>query len=121
MTIEKPQAERRKHSRKAFNQTPWLFTLLLQNSPMNDRPLRLEAKNIGMGGIKFHANYKFPLFQNIQIQFLDKTSRHDPIVVTAQIIRVEETDTGLSEKTYGLAAKFTEVPRENALFELALK
>jgi len=108
------QPERRKFPRKVFSDTPWLFTLVLSTQPNAEIPLRLEAKNISMGGMKFLSNQKIPLFEKIKLQIMDKHAKSDPIPFQAEVIRVEESDTGKGEKIFGIAIKFTALPKDSS-------
>jgi hypothetical protein len=99
----------RKHPRILFHLTPWVFSLTQKNTPTLETPLRLEARNVSLGGLKFFSNYKFPLFEKLQIALFEKGSRGDPIELKGHIVRVEETDTGQAEKIYGLAIEFQSV------------
>ncbi len=113
----KTNKERRKSERKSFDSCPWVFSLYLQEKNIPTEPLRFEPNNISTGGLKFQTNRKIPLFEKIEIHLFEKNTKNDPIRLPAQIIRVEEIDTGLAEKTYGTAAKFIEMSDDN-LFKL---
>lgn len=100
----------RAHKRKEFQETPWTFALFLQEQQAPQDPFRLEAKNISLGGLKFLCNRKIPLFETLQVHLFDQKEKGEPIKLMAKVIRVEEIDIGLAEKTYGLAAKFDSLP-----------
>lgn len=108
MTTNSTFEHARKYPRVLFTTTPWVFGLV-QSRTQPETPLRLEARNVSMGGIKFFSNYKFPLFEKLQMSLFDKDSKGEPIHLNGQIVRVEETDTGQKEKIYGLAVEFKSV------------
>src|SRR5690606_15393750 len=66
-------ANRREFDRMDFPSTPWVFMLSLPESLLDGTPLRLEAKNISPGGIKFQTNKKIPLFSVLSMQLFDRT------------------------------------------------
>lgn len=108
----KTKKERRKYARKDFTECPWVFSLYLQKKSLPSEPLRLEANNISVGGLKFQTNRKIPLFDKIEVHLFEKNSKNEPLRLPAQVIRVEEIDTGLQEKIYGTAACFEDLSAE---------
>jgi len=109
----KPSQERRKSRRKSFEDTTWVFSLFLQEKDIPTSPLRLEAQNISLGGIKFLSNRKIPLFDVIYTHLFEKKNKGEPLKLSAKVVRVEEIDTGKTEKTYGIAAQFEEVSEKS--------
>lgn len=97
----------RRFQRVDFATLPWVFTLQLQEAASSDRPLRLEARNIGRGGFKFVCNRRFTLFEPLAFHFFDKQSGRPLPAVRGKIVRVEEIDTGYGERTFGIAVEFT--------------
>jgi hypothetical protein len=104
-----PKAKRadssRKHQRMNFFETPWVLGIQMQRDG-NQGIHRLEPKNISLGGIKLLSNIKVPLFETIHMELFDKNTKIDSILTKGKVVRVEETDTGQGEKTYGLAVEF---------------
>jgi c-di-GMP-binding flagellar brake protein YcgR len=101
--------QRREFDRIDFPSTPWVFALALPENLLDGKPLRLEAKNISLGGVKFQTNKKIPLFSVLSMQFFDRAGKATPLDFAAKVIRVEEVDEGREEKTYGIAAQFENV------------
>lgn len=97
----------RKFDRIDFASTPWSFGL--SNFSIPELPLRLEAKNISMGGLKFSINHRVKLFEKLKISLVDPKKSADQITVVGKVVRVEETDTGQSEKYFGVAISFEEL------------
>ena len=97
---------RRESERLDFTATSWVFTLTLPDELLDGAPLRLEAKNISLGGIKFQTNKKIPLFSVLSMQLFERNSGGNPISLTGKVVRIEEIDEGLPEKTYGIATRF---------------
>lgn len=118
-----PKTSNFEHTRKfvriSFSDTPWVLNLRPAPELPSDQLIRLEAKNISLGGIKLLSNYKLPLFQPVQLQLFEKKSRAEAISLTGTVVRVEETDTGLGEKTFGLALEFKSL--DSAAFERLAK
>jgi hypothetical protein len=103
-------------SRFEFNQLPLVFSLQLAAPAGGERPLRLNATNISRSGLKFQSNSKIPLFEQVQIALFDKSSGKELATLFGKVVRVEEVDTGLGEKTYGIAVEFlTASPALDAL------
>jgi hypothetical protein len=96
----------RRFPRVEFQQLSWVFTLRLPEPAPPERPLRLEARNISRGGIKFLCNRRFALFEVLQIHLLEKTAGKPLPPVQGKVVRVEEIDTGYGERTYGIAMEF---------------
>lgn len=96
----------RQFERIPFAQTPWLFTIEAPEPSFLQNPAQLEAQNISLGGLKFNSNHKIAVFREVKIRLLDRRGLIEPIQVKARVIRVEETDLGLDEKTFGMAVSF---------------
>jgi hypothetical protein len=96
----------RRHLRIDFQKLPWVFTLRLPEPAGLDKPLRLEAKNISAGGLKFLCSRRFSLFEVLHISFLEKGSGKSLPPLQGKVVRVEEIDTGFGEHTYGVAIEF---------------
>jgi hypothetical protein len=97
----------RKYPRVEFHQVPWVFTLRLPDAASPDKPLRLEARNVSRGGLKFFCNRRFTLFESLRVDFLEKAGGKPLPPVLGKVVRVEEIDTGFGERTYGIAMEFT--------------
>jgi len=97
----------RRYPRVDFHDLPLVFALRLPEPASPERPLRIEARNLSRGGIKFLCNRRFALFEPMQISFFDKTSGKPVPNLEAKVVRVEEIDTGFGERTYGIAMEFT--------------
>lgn len=100
----------RKYPRYEFAKLPWVFGLQFAEPASTEHPIRVEAKNIGNGGCKFASNKKIPLFQEIQVSLFDKKTGTLVTRLTGKVIRLEEVDTGLTEKLFGIALEFVESP-----------
>ena len=97
----------RRHPRVEFHALPWVFTLRLADSVPTARPLRLEARNIGRGGMKFVCNRRFSLFELLTLSLLEKSSgKALQPSLQGKVVRVEEIDTGYGERTFGIAMEF---------------
>src|SRR5687768_16924682 len=96
----------RRHPRVDFSQLSWVFTLRLPEPARPDKPLRLEAKNISLGGIKFVCNRRFQLFEYLHLTLFEKGSGKALPTIQGKVVRVEEIDTGRGERTYGIAMEF---------------
>ncbi|MGZ3657469.1 MAG: PilZ domain-containing protein [Bdellovibrionota bacterium] len=96
----------RRYPRVEFQPLPWIFSLRLPASPPQDRPLRLEARNISRGGLKFLCNQRFALFELLTFSLLEKSSGKPFSEITGKVVRVEEIDTGYGERTFGIAMEF---------------
>lgn len=97
----------RRHPRYDFGLLPWVFSLQVPAPAAPERPLRLEAKNISGGGMKFVCNRRFPLFEILQLSLLDKKNGKTVLTPQGKVVRVEEIDTGFGERTFGIALEFT--------------
>src|SRR4051812_1849793 len=97
----------RKHPRFEFARMPWVFSLKLTEPAAQEKPLRLEARNISGGGLKFVSNRRFSLFELLHCSFIEKGSGKHLSTVQGKIVRVEEIETGFGERTYGIALSFT--------------
>jgi len=81
------------------------FALRLNEPSDTEKPLRLEAKNISEGGMKFSCNGDSSSLTGGD--FLSrKSERRDRGTTNRQSSRLEEIDTGHSEHTYGVALEF---------------
>lgn len=98
--------ERRRSKRRNFADLSLIFTLKLNEAANPENPIRLEARNINLHGLKFQTNYRISLFQQLAIILFDKKAQSDPIPLKAKVVRVEEMDTGRSEIIYGIAVQF---------------
>jgi len=96
----------RRHARIETHKLAWVFSLKLPEAPPPEKPLRLEARNISAGGLKFHCNRRFQLFENLSVAFFEKMSGTALPALEGKVVRVEEIDTGFGEKTYGVALEF---------------
>jgi hypothetical protein len=98
----------RRHPRFEFAQFPWVFSLQLDKAWQEDKPLRLEAKNLSLGGLKFQSNRRIPLFEEVQVVIFAKSDGKELSRVRGRVVRLEEVDTGFGEKSYGIALAFTQ-------------
>ena len=96
----------RRHPRIDFNQVSWVFSLRLPEPARPDHPLRLEAKNISLGGMKFVCNRRFQLFEYLHVTLFEKGSGKALPPIQGKVVRVEEVDTGRGERTYGIGMEF---------------
>jgi len=103
---------RRQFPRVPFSRTPWVFALKLDSDELAMSPLQLEAQNISLGGLRFLANKKIAIFSKVSIQLLDKEGKKTPITAQGKVVRVDETDLGLEEKTFGMSIEFTSLPEK---------
>lgn len=97
----------RRFPRVDFQPLPWVFTLRLPDPAQPDKALRLEARNISRGGVKFVCNRRFGLFEILQMHLLEKTTGKPLPPLQGKVVRVEEVEIGYGEKTYGIAMEFT--------------
>lgn len=97
-----------------FQQLAWVFSLRLPEPAQQDKPLRLEAKNISRCGIKFLCNRRFQLFEYLQVSLFEKGSGKSTPPIQGKVVRVEEIDTGYGERTYGIAMDFVSGSEELA-------
>lgn len=98
--------DRRLHARFEFSTLPLVFALQLQAEAEADRPLRIEAKNISLGGGKFVSNRRFALFSEVQFSLFGQADGQLLATVRGKVVRLEEIDTGFGERTYGMAMEF---------------
>ena len=96
----------RRHPRVEFQQLAWIFSLRLPEPARQDKPLRIEARNISRGGIKFLCNRRFQLFEYLQMSLFEKGSGKSLPPIQGKVVRVEEIDTGYGQRTYGIAIEF---------------
>ncbi len=97
----------RRHPRTDFSRLPWVFSLRLPKPADPDAPLRLEAKNISAGGVKFLCNRVFELFELLHVSLFEKATGKPLPPLQGKVVRVEEINTGFGERTYGIALEFT--------------
>jgi hypothetical protein len=98
--------QNRRFPRWDFKVFPWVFALRLDKPFEEERPLRVEAKNISQGGLKFFSNHKISLFSLVEVSVFEKCSGKELAQATGKVIRLEEIDTGRGEKTFGIALEF---------------
>jgi hypothetical protein len=96
----------RKSRRHEFAPLPLVLSVRWEEPAPEDRPLRVEARNISEAGIKFMSNRRLSLFSPVRLSFFDKTQGTELATVEGKVVRVEEVDTGLGERTYGIAVEF---------------
>ena len=97
----------RKYPRYAFESLACVFSLRLTEAPPSDKPLRLEARNLSLGGLKFVSNRRFNLFENLEVVLIEKPAGKALPPVQGKVVRVEEVDIGKGEKTFGIALEFS--------------
>jgi hypothetical protein len=100
----------RQFPRHAFQKTPWIFALQITSKDLTATTLQLEAQNISLGGMRILSNKKIPIFTTVVVQLLDKEGKKPPLPLSGKVVRVDETDLGLDEKTFGMAVEFTKLP-----------
>jgi c-di-GMP-binding flagellar brake protein YcgR len=98
----------RRYPRIEFQTLPLVLALRWDEAHLDEKPVRLEGRNLSRGGIKFASNRRISLFAPVRISFFDKTNGQEAAVVTGKVVRVEEVDTGHGERTYGIAVQFSE-------------
>lgn len=108
----------RRHPRFPFPNFPWVFSLQLAEPWTDDKPLRLEARNISRGGLKFLSNQRIPLFEEVQAVLFAKADGKEIDRLRGRVVRLEEIDTGFGEKTYRIALEF--LPGEGERLETFL-
>lgn len=111
---------RRQHERHDFSATPWVLSLELPQDLLSDSPLRLEGKNIGLGGMKIQTNRRIPLKRALTIHLFSRGEEEETLHLKGTVVRIEEVDEGLEEKTYGIAVRFEDVSAE-AMTALSLQ
>jgi hypothetical protein len=109
--------ESRRFPRTEFRNLPWVFALKMDSAFTGDKPLRVEARNIGPVGMKFVSNHKIPIFSEVEISFFENGTGKELVKLTGKVTRVEEVDTGQGEKTYGTALEFAESASLKTLLE----
>ena len=96
----------RRSARYEFQRFPWIFSLQMEEPAAADAPLRVEARNVSRGGLKFVTNRRIALFETVRGSLLDENGQL-VAQLTGKVVRVEEVDTGHGERTYGIAVEFT--------------
>lgn len=102
----KKDSERRQQTRVDFSKLPWVFCLRADDFSTAKTPTRIEACDISVSGIRMRSNRRIDIFTDFDFQLLHKEKNIAPIEISAKVVRVEETDLGLEEKTYTIAAEF---------------
>jgi hypothetical protein len=97
----------RKHPRFEFAPLPLVLSVRWDEPAPEDKPIRVEARNISEGGIKFVSNRRLALFSPIHLSLFDKNQGNELAALGGKVVRVEEVDTGLGERTYGIAVEFS--------------
>lgn len=96
----------RRNTRHEFQRFPWIFSLQVDEPAGADTPIRVEARNVSRGGLKFVTNRRIALFETVRGSLLDESGQL-VAQLTGKVVRVEEVDTGHGEPTYGIAVEFT--------------
>lgn len=96
----------RKSARIEFADLPLLFHLSVKTTMEQDAPTRIEARNISRNGVKFYSNRRIPLFEQVNLSFYEKKSGNLVAEILAKVVRLEEIDIGVGERTYGIAVEF---------------
>lgn len=96
----------RKSSRVEFQGLPLVFQLSVKSTMESDAAIRVEARNISRHGIKFYSNRKIPLFDQVNLSFFEKKTGTLLAEVLSKVVRLEEIDIGVGERTYGIAVEF---------------
>lgn len=109
--------ESRRFPRAEFRLLPWTFALKLDAPFAGKGSLRVEARNIGAGGMKFVSNHRIPVFSAVEISLFETDSGKELLKVNGKVVRLEEVDMGQGEKTYGMALEFTDPEPLRQLFE----
>lgn len=97
----------RKHPRFDFSPLPLVLAVRWEEAAPEDRPVRVEARNISEGGMKFVSNRRLSLFSPIHLSLFDKILGTELAALDGKVVRVEEVDTGLGERIYGIAVQFS--------------
>lgn len=97
----------RKHPRFDFSTFPLVLSLRWEEPLAEDKPVRIEGRNISRGGLKFQSNRRIALFSPLRLSLFSKGNGQELAALEAKVVRVEEVDTGLGERTYGIALEFT--------------
>ncbi|NUM88055.1 MAG: PilZ domain-containing protein [Bdellovibrionales bacterium] len=111
---------RREHDRHDFSSTPWVLAVELSSDLLGDAPLRLEGRNIGFGGMKFQTNRRIPLKREVLIHLFSREKSEPVVHLKGRVVRVEEVDEGLEEKSYGIAVRFEDLSPD-AMTALSLR
>jgi hypothetical protein len=98
----------RRHPRFPFAAQPWVFSLQWKEPAGDGHPLRLEARDISRCGMKFYSNRKIPLFELVYVTLFAKADGRELARLSGKVVRLEDIDTGLGERTYGIALDFAE-------------
>ena len=98
----------RRHPRFPFSGQPWVFSLQLKEAAPDDRPLRVEARDISRCGMKFFSNRKIALFEQVYVTLYGKADGRLLASLAGKVVRLEDIDTGVGERTYGIALDFSE-------------
>jgi hypothetical protein len=93
----------RRYPRLPFASLPWVFSLQLKEAAPGDQPFRVEARDISRCGIKFFSNRKIPLFEQVYVVLFAKADGRELARLTGKVVRLEDIDTGMGERTYGIA------------------
>jgi hypothetical protein len=93
----------RRYPRLPFASQPWVFSLQLKEPAQGDLPFRVEARDISRCGLKFYSNRKIPLFEQVYVIIFAKADGRELARVTGKVVRLEDIDTGMGERTYGIA------------------
>lgn len=96
----------KRNPRFEFGHFPWVFALHLTEPAGEERPMRVEARNISKDGLKFVSNRKIPLFEQVQVVLFEKKTGKEVVTLLGKVVRVEEVDIGTGESTYGIAVEF---------------
>jgi len=96
----------RRNPRFEFDHFPWVFALSLTEPAGEELPMRVEARNISRGGLKFVSNRKISLFEQVQVVLFEKKTGKEVVTLLGKVVRVEEVDIGTGERTYGIAVEF---------------
>jgi hypothetical protein len=112
----------RRYPRFPFSSQPWVFSLQLKEPAEGDHPLRVEARDISRCGIKFYSNRKIPLFEQVYVILFAKNDGREIARLAGKVVRLEDIDTGVGERTYGIALDLMEgtEPLHKWLPDLAL-
>ena len=109
----KTTIERRGAERTTLIQLNWAMSIIggsdFNEHPWKDQsPTRFEAKNISYLGLKIVANFKVSLFSELQFAVICRNDGRELARIKGKVVRLEEVDTGKSEKDYGIAIEFLE-------------
>lgn len=96
----------RKYPRFEFSVLPFVLSVRWDQPVADERPIRIEGRNVSRGGIKFSSNRRIALFEAVHLSLFDKNQGQELAALEGKVVRVEEVDTGLGERTYGIAVEF---------------